>query len=632
MRDRQLDRICALKILIPTHSVDSSGPQRFLRECQILSQIHHPNVLKLFSAGQAETLPWMLTELLDGRSLEVPPLPADLKHFVHSVSLGLDALHKKGIIHRDVKPANIFETKDGRYVLIDLGLGKTSEEQALTATGAVLGTMAYLAPECFRGADASPAADWYALGATLYWLLEGQAPFTPSELIEAGRGTHLKLKWNKPPADPEIRALTESLLATDPQKRPHSAAEVAKALGFSTGSLVNSSSSGRLQPPKTPIADGISAESGAFSLSRSRPSSGPMTPPASSPPASPSSFHKTFPAFLLVLFCLLLGWGGWGLVGKQGVATATPTSVPLPAPKPVAIPSGLLQRGKFFGEFHENYNPYASHLVEPYIADILPQFSNRAVGQKWRGYLGELRDWLIQETREIPSSEKIDAFLGSPQMLPHFKKYALEIPTPFLSALGFSFKYLINPAFSPKTPELYQSLTEIGKKRNHVLKLYTEVREFTQSWLQNLPPQLRQSRAIQTIRWPWMRRINPRSLHEEHSILFDVLLPHIRSNPLGEKALESSLTYLNDPTYKDFNGCPKRISNYVAFWKAEPLVPATKEGRIRIWREAIYAAAKLRRCASSELEKRATEKETILNRARAQGLTQKDLTWISHSP
>lgn len=181
-RDRVLDREVAIKLLrlAPSPAV----LERFDREAKILAGLEHPHILRVFDSGLAGGLPYLVTELLDGRdltSLSLPdPLPAML-----DVAQGLQAVHDAGLVHRDVKPANIRVTAQGRAVLLDLGLATGDDLQVLTATGMVVGTPAYMAPEILDGRPASPASDWYAWGRSLDLILPEPRPPGVVRLVAA---------------------------------------------------------------------------------------------------------------------------------------------------------------------------------------------------------------------------------------------------------------------------------------------------------------------------------------------------------------------------------------------------------------------------------------------------------------
>lgn len=199
------------------------GPlaQRFAREVEALARVRHPHVLRLVEHGVAdEGLPYLVTELLEGTSMHALPPGTPVHEPLRDVARGLDALHREGLLHRDLKPANFFRTRDGRGVLIDLGLAKDPDRTALTATGTALGTLPYMAPEVLDGDEASPASDWYAWGVSLYALRLGRLPFTVAHLMTAlGRGTWTLPDFAPLPPDGPAATLLRDLLTEDPARR-----------------------------------------------------------------------------------------------------------------------------------------------------------------------------------------------------------------------------------------------------------------------------------------------------------------------------------------------------------------------------------------------------------------------------
>ena len=157
--------------------------QRTLREARATASLSHPNVVTTYDVVEEGGLPYIVMELLDARSLsdilrEDGPLPP---HRVAQIGLemlgALELSHSKGVVHRDVKPGNVLMTKDGRAILTDFGIATMAGDPALTSTGVVLGSPAYMSPERARGLKPGPEADMWSLGATLYSAAEGRPPY-----------------------------------------------------------------------------------------------------------------------------------------------------------------------------------------------------------------------------------------------------------------------------------------------------------------------------------------------------------------------------------------------------------------------------------------------------------------------
>jgi hypothetical protein len=216
-RDRELERAVAIKLLADQGRAELR--ERFDREAALLAALEHPGVVRLYDFGHTPRGPYLVMELLEGRTLEVDPAP-DLLAVAREVGAALAAIHAAGVIHRDVKPANILRTRDGRTVLLDLGLARDLQRETMTRTGQVLGTPAYLAPELWAGQPPSPAADWFALGVSLFQKLEGRLPWTAAQVLRLAQGGALPApRFSAPEPSPGLRRLIASLLEPDPTHR-----------------------------------------------------------------------------------------------------------------------------------------------------------------------------------------------------------------------------------------------------------------------------------------------------------------------------------------------------------------------------------------------------------------------------
>jgi tetratricopeptide (TPR) repeat protein len=232
--DTLLERDVALKVLNKA-GLGSEGRARLLHEAQAAAQLHHPNVVAVYDAGEAEGLPFIVMELVGGHSLaEQPPQSLDeLLAIADQVCAALDHAHAHNIVHRDLKPENIIVTPEGQAKLTDFGLAR-SVASRLTAEGTLVGTVFYLAPESAMGAPLDGRADLYALGVLLYEFAAGRLPFTADEPV-AVISQHLYAPVVPPSTynaaiPPALDALIVRLMAKRPDERPASAAEVRQAL------------------------------------------------------------------------------------------------------------------------------------------------------------------------------------------------------------------------------------------------------------------------------------------------------------------------------------------------------------------------------------------------------------------
>jgi len=221
-RHRSLDRLVALKVIAPDLAEDPTLRERFVRESRLAASIDHPNVVTIYEADEHDRMLYIAMRFIEGGDLkqllnacEFLPLER-VSRIVGQVAAGLDAAHARGLVHRDVKPANVLlatsaDGSDHAY-LTDFGLVKRSaSEGALTKTGGWAGTIDYVAPEQLRGDPVDARADVYALGCLLFETLTGEVPF-PRERDVAKLWAHLSeppptLARSKPDLPPALDAV-----------------------------------------------------------------------------------------------------------------------------------------------------------------------------------------------------------------------------------------------------------------------------------------------------------------------------------------------------------------------------------------------------------------------------------------
>lgn len=230
----------ALKVLRRELSRDESYRRRFLHEARAAAEVRHCNLVAILDAGEYDGRYFLATAYVVGSDVEQRvrregALPVeDVLRVAGEIGSGLDALHARGVIHRDVKASNILLAQDGPAMLTDFGLAKGRGYTVLTKPGEVMGTVDYLAPELIRGEPATTATDIYALACTVYECVSGKTPFAHANMFQIGLG-HLQDE----PADPGgarddwSPALSEALLSglkKDPAARPPTATAFASAL------------------------------------------------------------------------------------------------------------------------------------------------------------------------------------------------------------------------------------------------------------------------------------------------------------------------------------------------------------------------------------------------------------------
>src|SRR5438067_3982588 len=185
-QDLRMDRVVAIKVLREVYSTDPKFVTRFQREAKAASALQHPNIVQVYDYGQTDGNYFIVMELVEGTDLRRylrsrGVLAVDRAIIIaHDVALGLGAAHRRGIVHRDVKPQNVLVGRDGSIKLTDFGIASVYKDinaERLTTTGMTLGTVQYYAPEQAQGEIVSPAADVYALGIVMYEMLAGRTPF-----------------------------------------------------------------------------------------------------------------------------------------------------------------------------------------------------------------------------------------------------------------------------------------------------------------------------------------------------------------------------------------------------------------------------------------------------------------------
>ncbi|MEM6530871.1 MAG: serine/threonine-protein kinase, partial [Chloroflexota bacterium] len=187
-----IDRTVAIKVLkINAAIVDDGLIQRFELEAKTVARLQHPHILSMFDYGVEDDLLYLVMAYIDGGSLgdwqredSVPP-PADVVRVLREVAGALDYAHRQGIVHRDIKPDNILIDSEGHAMLADFGIVKIAGgDENLTATGGIVGTPAYLAPEQGAGEEVNQSSDIYALGVVVYELLTGRQPYRADTAIQ----------------------------------------------------------------------------------------------------------------------------------------------------------------------------------------------------------------------------------------------------------------------------------------------------------------------------------------------------------------------------------------------------------------------------------------------------------------
>ncbi|ASU85899.1 serine/threonine protein kinase [Nocardiopsis gilva YIM 90087] len=340
--DELLDRPVAIKELsIPPHLPEQEVDilrTRMLREARSAARLAHPSIITVFDVVEEDERPWIVMELVRGNSLsgllkkEGTLPPERVARIGLQMLAALAVAHERGIVHRDIKPGNVLIARGDRAVLTDFGIARLEGTTALTSTGLLIGSPAYLAPEQAHGKPASPATDMWSLGVTLYQALEGQSPFQrPTSMAtltaivteEVAKAEH---------AGP-LAPLLDGLLNKDPDQRMEvgEAADLLqelvsendkKARWRSSGAAASSSSANASAPSRAPAAADARADSGKA------PEKQPVDiPPGPGPTGGPRSrSSRKLLAMVAGTLVLVLGIGVGAFLGLRELSEADPTT------------------------------------------------------------------------------------------------------------------------------------------------------------------------------------------------------------------------------------------------------------------------------------------------------------------
>ena len=239
--DIALDRKVAIKVMSPALLAGDGMVERFKREARTAASLSHPNIIPIYAVKEGDQIVYFVMKFVEGRPLDSIikdagklPIPM-VQQILQQVGSGLGYAHKRGIIHRDVKPANVMVDTDGWAVVTDFGIAKVTEAKGLTMTGATVGTPSYMSPEQCAAKELGGASDQYSLGVVAYEMLAGKLPFVADSIMAI-----MYAHFNEPPPDilairpdcpPAIADAVMKMLAKEPADRFPTVEDAIAAIG-----------------------------------------------------------------------------------------------------------------------------------------------------------------------------------------------------------------------------------------------------------------------------------------------------------------------------------------------------------------------------------------------------------------
>jgi eukaryotic-like serine/threonine-protein kinase len=264
-QDQTLDRPVAVKVMHREMSEQADQLERFRQEARAVAKLSHPNVVSVIDAGEDGGYPYIVFEYVEGETLkqrigrEGALEPQEAIAYAIEIARGLSVAHARNMVHRDIKPQNILIDAEGRAKLTDFGISRQLEQDGMTATGRVLGTTDYVAPEQAMGREVDPRSDVYSLGVVLYEMLVGQVPFqADSQVGVAMKHVNEELpdvQRRRPEVSATVALVVERATAKDPAKRYQHVGEMIDDL--STALEVEAARAGSTTGEATSVLDAV---------------------------------------------------------------------------------------------------------------------------------------------------------------------------------------------------------------------------------------------------------------------------------------------------------------------------------------------------------------------------------------
>lgn len=259
--DLELGRVVAIKALRGDLAADRARLARLRAEAHNSANLAHPNIAALFEYYENDGIGFLVMEYVPSKSLaelykeEGPLRPSTLLPILIQTARGLYVAHSHGVIHRDVKPANIMVSDTGEVKITDFGVSYSTNQAQITQDGMVVGTAQYISPEQAQGEQATAQSDIYSLGIVAYEGIAGHRPFTGATAVDIAAA---QVNDPVPPlpdsTDPNLARFVMSMLEKDPKKRPHDALEVSRELSRIEQEILNAETGSFPKQTKTPRA------------------------------------------------------------------------------------------------------------------------------------------------------------------------------------------------------------------------------------------------------------------------------------------------------------------------------------------------------------------------------------------
>ncbi|MFE3449095.1 protein kinase [Nonomuraea sp. NPDC059194] len=404
--DPRTGRAVAVKILAP-QVTQPAARERFAREARAAAQIVHSNVVTVFDTGEQNGRPYLVMELLTGRSLADELVDGhrynipEVCRLMSQAAAGLDAAHKAGVVHRDVKPANLHRTADGTLKIVDFGIAQVaSETSRLTTVGTVVGTAAYLAPEQINGEGGTAASDLYALGCVAYELLCGQPPFSggAADLMRKHVfETPVPPSQVRPDVPAALDRLVLSMLAKNPADRPANAEQVRQAFAaFAFPPTMPNPAPHAVPNPTAVLPAHDPSQTTDLRGGPAVPVTGAMLNGAAPEPSSNKKLVVQALAAVAVIAAVAIGVTLLNSGGEQPSATPTPTSAVATSAEPEPVTSPSPSPVESLSEATPSPDDEEGDDEEPYVG----QASEYTPPGGWQRWLGGLDAALLQQMGE----------------------------------------------------------------------------------------------------------------------------------------------------------------------------------------------------------------------------------------